>query len=311
MSHGAFLSWIQRSCRCADVCCAWTIITLVTYDDMLWPVLRVSIVRHWIDSNLAGARFCKILARCHSSCHMLSPTSLKSSKSGRRVLLLGRLKFMAEIFATNLRDCLGNKTVQLAPEPDIACLSQKCMEVWCWLMLTHVDSSWLILTVDFFVRNSRLELEDLGVCLHYLLALFLTKAISMKYTRGFPAWASRVLSSDENARLEDWKSLGYIRIRKDQHRCTKLQKASLKRRAEQSNFILFQGLPSWLPLQLWQRAHAWRFHPSWPLWVSAEVRVSSPVWTSQPTRHKLNQFVKFLYKIVSSHGEKIWNPIAA
>ena len=50
----------------------------------------------------------------------------------------------------------------------------------------------------------------------------LTEAISMKNARGFPAWASRVLSLDEHARLETGSKI--IRISKDRHtqNCTKL-----------------------------------------------------------------------------------------
>ena len=138
--------WIQWMCYCV------TCMRLHHSYDMFWHIVYDPIRcqkqdcpsgRHWIKINLAGAQFREILERCHNNCHMLShlsPTSLKSSKSGRRALPLGRLKFMAEIFATNLRDCLRDKTVQLAKEPDY---SSEVYRSAMFVMLTHVDSCWL------------------------------------------------------------------------------------------------------------------------------------------------------------------------
>jgi len=87
------------------------------------------------------------------------------------------------------------------------------------------------------------------------LLAFLTEAISMKNAREFPAWASRVLSLDEHARLElEVRSLGSARI--GIHKTVQSCIEEAGRKVISFCFKLFQGLPSWLPLQLWQRAHA-------------------------------------------------------
>ena len=136
----------------------WHVMTC--YDLIRCQKQECPMVRRWINSNLAGSQIRTILARCHSSCHMLSTTSLESSKSRRQALLLGRLNFRDQLaWLLEGQDCAA------------------CIRAWLLyisesevyrsaMFVINVDSCWLMLTHDFFVRNWWLELEDLAVGLH-------------------------------------------------------------------------------------------------------------------------------------------------
>ena len=143
----------------------WHVMTC--YDLIRCQKHECPMVRRWINRSLAGSQIRTILARCHSSCHMLSTTSLESSKSGRQALLLGRLNFRDQLaWLLEGQDCAACIRAWLLyiSESEVYRSAMFVMLTHvdsCWLMLTHVDSCWLMLT---HVDSCWLMLAHVGSC---------------------------------------------------------------------------------------------------------------------------------------------------